>query len=377
MPPGGSAVPPAALSDAFPIFRQSMLEILFAALLVLAGLALAVWLGRSLRGDLKTMRQESGTQLAERSNAVDRRLQGLIETMDRRLSELDTKVDRRLDSASRTTTEIHERLGKVDQATVQMLDRAKDLARLEQALRPPKARGGFGEHLLGNLLADTFPQDKYSLQHGFRGGERVDAVIRLDRALVPIDAKFPLDNFQRLVEADGEPERELFKKAFSRDVKGHVDAIASKYIRPDEGTYEFALMYLPAEAVYYELVCGRLGSDSSPLTYALERKVIPVSPATLHAYLLVIVLGFKGLQIEAHAREVMTYCAQLGKDFTRFKDDFDLVGTHLGRAHGKFGDAEKRLSRFETKLERAGEIDESELGLASAPTELPRAADAA
>src|SRR6185503_16148838 len=259
------------------------------------------WLARALRD----LRADWSSQLSERNAEVDRRLVGVTETMDRRLGELDTKVDRRLENASHTANKIHERLGKVDEATTQMLDRAKDLARLEQALRPPKARGGFGELLLGNLLADTFPRDKYELQYGFRSGERVDAVIRLDRSLVPVDAKFPLDNFNRLIEAEDEAGRELHGKQFVRDVKAHVDAIADKYIRPDEGTYEFALMYLPAEAVYYELVCNRLGGETGPLGYALERKVIPVSPSTLHAYLLVILLGFKGLQIEEHAREVM------------------------------------------------------------------------
>ena len=129
---------------------------------------------------------------------MDRRLGELDGKVDRRLSDLDTKVDRRMESASQTSQKIHERLGKVGEATDQMLERAKDLARLEQALRPPKARGGFGEYLLGTLLADIFPPDKYELQYGFRGGERVDAVIRIDRSLVPVDAKFPLDNFQRI-----------------------------------------------------------------------------------------------------------------------------------------------------------------------------------
>jgi DNA recombination protein RmuC len=135
-------------------------------------------------------------------------------------------------------------------------------------------------------------------------------------------------------------------------------------------------MYLPAEAVYYELVCNRLGGETGPLGYALERKVIPVSPSTLHAYLLVILLGFKGLQIEEHAKEVMAYCAQLGKDFTRFKDDFELVGTHIGRAQSKYAEAEKRLGRFETKLERAAD-SELEPSEADAVQELPRALDAA
>ena len=307
--------------------------IVLVAILVLAAVAaLAAWLKKELTDLRATSGQQLSAQLSERNADVDRRLANVVETMDRRLGDFDRRVDHRLESAARTATAIHQQLGKIGETNTQMLDRAKDLARLEQALRPPKARGGFGELLLGNLLADTFPRDKYELQYGFRSGERVDAVIRLDRSLVPVDAKFPLDNFNRLIEAEDDTARDQHAKQFVRDVKAHVDAIADKYIRPDEGTYEFALMYLPAEAVYYELVCNRLGGETGPLGYALERKVIPVSPSTLHAYLLVILLGFKGLQIEEHAKEVMAYCAQLGKDFTRFKDDFELVGTHIGRS---------------------------------------------
>jgi DNA recombination protein RmuC len=132
-------------------------------------------------------------------------------------------------------------------------------------------------------------------------------------------------------------------------------------------------MYLPSEAIYYELVCGKTGAL---LAYAHEKRVLPVSPTTLTAYLQVVVLGLKGLQIEQHAHEVMAYCAQLQKDFGRFKEDFDLVGTHLGRAHSSFGKAEKRLDRFETKLEQAAdsrELDEA----GDVVAELPRAADAA
>jgi DNA recombination protein RmuC len=330
--------------------------------------ALAYWLPRAL----STLRVDSAAQLAERNAEMERRLQGLNETMDRRLAQLDTKVDHRLESASKTTTQVHERLVKLDEANAQMLERAKELSRLEHALRPPKARGGFGELMLENLLRDRLPATAYSLQYGFKSGERVDAVIRVG-SLVPIDAKFPLDNFARLAEAQDTAERELHEKAFARDVKGHIDAIASKYIRPDEGTYEFAFMYLPSEAVYYELACGKTGEL---LKYAHERQIVPVSPSTFTAYLQMIVLGLKGMQIEEHAQEVMAYCAQLQKDFGRFKEDFDLVGTHLGRAQTKFVDADKRLDKFETKLDQAA--DSRELDAAGdVVAELPRAADAA
>jgi DNA recombination protein RmuC len=348
-----------------------MPDVALVLLLALAVTGALAWLARTLRGELGSLRTQWSSELAERSGEVDRRLRGVNETIDRRLAELDTKVDRRLDSASKQTNEIHRQLGEVGQATAQLAEQAKGLTQLQQILRPPKARGGFGELMLEQLLRDRLPATAYSLQYGFAGGQRVDAVIRVDR-LVPIDAKFPLDNFERMLDASDDAERQLHEKAFGRDVKGHVDAIASKYIRPDESTYDFAFMYFPSEAIYYELACGKTGAL---LAYAQERRVFPVSPTTLTAYLQVIVLGLKGLQIEQHAQEVMAYCAQLQKDFEKFKEDFDLVGTHLGRAHGKFAEAEKRLDRFETRLERASDERDDELVLEA--SEPPRALDAA
>jgi DNA recombination protein RmuC len=337
--------------------------------LILAGVALL--------GGLVLVLARAGRVLLERG------LGGIEEKLAGRLAELDARFDRRFEgldgrllssqqNAGQTATQIVEKLGKLDGTAAQMLARANDLARLEHALRPPKARGGFGELLLANLLRDALPADAYSLQYTFRSGERVDAVIKVDR-LVPVDAKFPLDNFERLVEATDDGERQLAEKAFARDVKIHVDAIASKYVRPAEGTYEFAFMYLPSESVYYEVVCGKTGALYQ---YALERRVFPVSPSTFHAYLSVIVLGLKGLQVEHHAQEVIAYCAQLGKDFERFRADFDVVGKHLGNAQSKYGDAERKLERVEAGLERASDWQEA-VEPAADPAELPRALDAA
>jgi DNA recombination protein RmuC len=341
--------------------------LLIAALLALAGCLLGWWLPRVFA----SFQAQSSTQLTERNAEVDRRLQGVIETMDRRLSDLDRKVDSRLENASKTTSAIHERLGQVDKATTEMLARAKDLARLEQALRPPKARGGFGELLLENLLRDRLPPSAYRMQHTFDSGERVDAIVQVDRD-IPVDSKFPLDNYTRLVEAESDDERTLAERQFARDVKQHIDAIATKYIRPDEGTYDFAFMYIPVEAVYYELACGKTGAL---LSYAHERRVFPVSPTTFTAYLQVIALGLRGMQIEQHAHEVMAYVAELQRDFERFTDDFDKVGTHIGHAQSKYHEAAKRLDRFETKLERAAEERDELEG--ETVLELPGVADAA
>ena len=311
-----------------------------AVVLVVLVLALAaaggVVLMRLLRTELSAQRQETRDELAARSSEIGRRLEGL----DGRL--LSTQQ-----SAGQTATQIVDKIGELGRTSAQMLQRANDLARLEQALRPPKARGGVGELLLANVLRDSLPADAYELQHTFRSGERV-------------------------VNAGDDAERELHEKAFARDVKIHVDAIATKYVRPADGTFDFALMYLPSESIYYELVCGKTGGLYA---YALGKRVFPVSPSTFHAYLAIIVLGLRGLQIERHAQEVMAYCSQLGKDFDRFRQDFDVVGKHLGNAASKYSEADRRLERLETRLEQATEpaaLDEP-----AAAQELPRALDAA
>src|SRR5438067_9593289 len=348
-------------SDAISRVRRLMTFLATVIVLAAGGGAFAYWLSRVL-----------GRLLAARNAEMDGRLQAMTATMDRRLGELDTKVDRRLQDATKQTNALYKQLGAVGQATEQLAEQAKGLGQLQQILRPPKARGGFGELLLGQLLADRLPPTAYALQYGFAGGERVDAVIKVDR-IVPIDSKFPLDNFERMLAAGNDIERQQFEKLFARDVKSHVDAIASKYIRPDEGTYDFAFMYLPSEAIYYELACGKTGAL---LEYAHTKRVLPVSPTTLTAYLQVVVLGLRGLQIEQHAQEVMAYCAQLQKEFGKFKEDFELVGTHLDRAQKKFLESEKHLGKFETKLEQAAESP-AELEVPAEARELPRAVDAA
>src|SRR5690242_1552818 len=223
-----------------------MLGVIAILFVVLAAIAAgAVFLPRLLRGELGALQEKAASELSARNAEFELRLQGLEQSLNTRLA-----------ATSQTTTQIHERLGQMTRATTEMIDRAKELGKLEQALRPPKARGGFGELLLENLLRDRLPPDAYETQYGFKSGERVDAVIRIEK-LVPIDAKFPLDNFERMTDVDDEAERELHAKAFARDVKGHIDAVAQKYIKPAEGTYDFAFMYLPVEGIYYELVSGK------------------------------------------------------------------------------------------------------------------------
>jgi DNA recombination protein RmuC len=347
-----------------------VLVVIAVVLAALAALAVAgARLATALRGEIGGSLGQLDGSLGELESRLDRRLGELDAKVDRRLEGLDTRLLTTQRSAGETATQIAEKLARVEAGTRSMLERANDLKRLEQALRPPKARGGFGELLLANLLADMLPSNAYELQYGFASGERVDAVVRAEK-LLPVDAKFPLDNVHRVLDAEDDDQRLIARRALARDVKAHVDAIATKYVKPGEGTYDFAFMYLPAETVYYEIACGGTGELHQ---YAMSRRVFPVSPSTFHAYLAMIVIGLRGLQIERHAQDVMDYCGQLAKDFRRFKTDFDVIGKHIGNAQSKYGESQRWLDRFEERLERAADEDELEVAV----DEQLRAIDAA
>jgi len=244
----------------------------------------------------------------------------------------------------------------------------RDVASLQDILRAPKRRGGLGELWLADLLSQVLPVEHYTLQHTFRSGERVDAVVRLGQGLVPVDAKFPLEDFRRLLQATDDEERQRSRRAFIARVKKHVDDIAAKYIVPDEGTYDFALMYIPAENVYYETIVRdeELGGERSLSSHALERKVIPVSPSCFYAYLQAIVLGLRGLRIEDHARDVLAQLARIGGELGRFRDEFRILGKHLTNAAQTHATADRRLDRLAVRVAAIAGGDEPER-----PVELP------
>ena len=285
----------------------------------------------------------AGQQLAELTSQMNQRLTGL----DSSMRDTTGQVNTRLDSATRVIREVSVTMGELSKSSQQIFEVGKDIATLQQILKAPKLRG-----VIGQVVPDN-----YELQHRFQSGEIVDAVIRLGPKLVPIDAKFPLENFQRL-SAAGEAERKALRKRFITDVEKHVDAISKKYILPDEGTYDFALMYIPAENVYYETIIKDEPDEENLSAYAVARRVIPVSPNSLYAYLQAIVFGLRGLQIEKRAEEILSHLGRLQGDFGKFRDDFDTVGTHLKNAHNKYDDAVKRLSQLEGKLEISSALAE-------------------
>ncbi|MFQ5881308.1 MAG: DNA recombination protein RmuC [Candidatus Methylomirabilales bacterium] len=342
-----------------------ILLILGIGLVLVLGVGL-VLMARTLKGFQEGRTQQDPSilllqqEIAQFSTAVSQGLHQISTQVNQRLQEsalliqqAHQSIGERLDRAAAVVGEVQGSLGKLDEATRRMLEVGQDIASLQQILRPPQLRGGFGETLLEQLLSQILPADAFELQYAFRSGERVDAIIRLGSRLVPVDAKFPLENFRKMLEAaegGDEERRRIARKAFLKDVQNQVNEIAKRYILPDEGTLDFALMYIPAENVYYEVMVKDELEDSVR-AYAYERRVIPVSPNSFYAYLQTILLGLKGFRIEQNAREIMGLLGRLQVDLKKFRERFDLAGKHLTDAKNRFDEAAGALARFEAKLD--------------------------
>lgn len=294
------------------------------------------------------------SQLSQQQDAINAQLRGITDQVNRQLQNSSGEINRRLDNAARVIGDVQKNIGELSEASRRIFEVGKDIATLQEILQPPKLRGGLGEQFLGELLSQILPSEFFTLQYPFSSGERVDAVIRLGERLVPIDSKFPLDNFKRIIECKTDEEKKAAQKTFSRDVKKHIDDIASKYILPHEGTYDFALLYIPAENVYYETITKdeAFGEEKGILTYALKKRVIPVSPNSFFAYLQVIVLGLRGLKIEKDAHRILDSLSGLNKELESFQTEFQLVGRHINNAMNKYEEARRRLDKFGFKLEQ-------------------------
>ena len=335
-----------------------------ALLLAFVLLAAAWWISRAIRQALERARNDTALtllqnqvnavaqQTAQQAEALQAALRGFSGQIGQALDATRKGMDERLDGAARVIQGVSVKLGQLDEASKRIFDVGRDIAGLQEILRAPKLRGNIGELFLDELLGQILPADHYRMQHPFRDGQVVDAVIVLRSGMVPVDAKFPLDNFRQLVAAAGDEARAAARKLFARDVKKHVDAIAEKYIRTDEGTFDFALMYIPAENVYYETII-RYDDDKTDLrAYALQKKVIPVSPNLLYAYLMTVAMGLHGLQIEQKADQIRKNLQTICVGFQAFFDEWGTLGGHLQKAQGKYNEANGRLIKFQQQLEQ-------------------------
>ncbi len=283
--------------------------------------------------------------LQQTNQGISQRFDSLNASLTKNLQQSAQTMNERLDKAAQVVGDLREKVGQIHEV-------GKAASELVNILRAPKLRGGMGELFLGDLLAQILPPEHFALQHPFRSGEKVDAIIKIGSRVVPVDSKFPLENFKRVMDSASDAERVQARKKFNGDVKKHIDAIHDKYIRPDEGTYDFALMYIPAENVYYETIIkdDNAGSDRPLFSYALESRVIPVSPNSFYAYLQTILLGLKGMQVEQRAQEILSTLQRLRGDFEKVQENFRVLGTHLTNAQKQYGEAGKSLDKFDSKL---------------------------
>src|SRR5919106_1028408 len=302
--------------------------------------------------------------------ALSERLAITTGGLAQRLEGIDTRMSRTQSSNSDMARDIFESLGDLRSATNVVAEQAREFNVLADLLKAPKARGGLGEAMLVELLAQVLPPSAYAIQHRFRSGATVDAVVRAGGRIVCIDSKFPLSNYRRMCDADNEVERLDAERTFARDVDNHIKSIAAKYVVPDEDTLEFAVMYVPAEGVYSEVL--RLAHQRRPLfETAIEARVVPMSPLTLYGYLQTVLYGLRCLSVERGAEKILADCGRLQQDFARFAAEYETLGRHLGNARGKYEEGTRRLDRFRDKLDAMVEASE-ENGVSAEPDPLNR-----
>ena len=299
---------------------------------------------------LESIRQESkgnetlvawlknNQELLQKSNAeINRTLRGNTDA-----------ISQRLDKAAQVIGDLQKEAGQFSEI-------GRSMKELEQFLKSPKLRGNIGEEVLKDLIGQTFPKNSFFLQYAFRSGEKVDAVLKTDAGLLPIDSKFPLENFQRILKAENKGEEKRARSAFISDVRKHIKAISQKYILPEEGTMDFALMYIPSEAVFYEIV------NLTELTnFAKGLRVYPVSPSTLYAHLQTILLSFEGKKMEAKSKEVLQLLRALQKDYEKTEGAINVLGKHLQNAYNQMNNVVSGFNLLGQKLSSARNLSPGE-----------------
>ncbi|MHC5074463.1 MAG: DNA recombination protein RmuC [Planctomycetota bacterium] len=313
--------------------------------LVLMALILLIWLiaGKSGQSAAINLLQQQLEALKTAQDKTSENLQKSLQTGQ-------TSLNQNLLSSQKVLSQLGTQIGGLQKSSEHMLKLGDDVRRLQDILQHPKMRGQIGEWSLENLLSQVLPQASFNLQYTFKDGKIVDALVKLDDFNVPIDAKFPLPAFEAMIKAESEEERSKLRKQFQKDVTTHIDKIASSYIRPAEGTLDFAIMYIPAENVYYETIVKYESDSKNILQYALDKKVIPVSPNLLYAYLMTVVMGLHGMQIEKQAAEIRQNLNRLNASFADFVSNWDVLGKHLKNAYGQYDEGQKKLDRFGMNL---------------------------
>lgn len=275
----------------------------------------------------------------------------IIRTLDSKLGESTRSMQVQFSESAKIIRDVTDRLAKLDETNRQVVSFADQLQSLQDILKNPKQRGVLGEYYLETLLKNVLPPGRYQMQYPFKDGTIVDAVIFVQDKIIPIDSKFSLENYNRILDARDQEAREELEKAFRQDLKNRIDETA-KYVKPEEGTMEFAFMFIPAEAIYYDLLINKVGTVKTNtqdlIQYAFKDKhVIIVSPTSFLAYLQTVLQGLKALQIEESAKEIRKRVEALGKHLSSYEEYMKKLGTHLGTSVNMYNSAYKELGKID------------------------------
>ena len=275
-----------------------------------------------------------------------------LNSFSARIDVTNQAINERLDNAARVISAVNRELGTMSQIGSQ-------LSNFQEFLKSPKLRGGIGEQGLKDMLAQAFPHDLYKMQYQFRNGQIVDAIIKIEAGLIPIDAKFPLENFNRFLNAKSAEEKIEAKNKFRSDFRVHVNAIAKKYINPEEGTVDFAFMYLPSESVFFEVV----NSERDLFEYASRNKIIPSSPSTFFYYLRTIMLGLEGKRINEMSREIMKTLKTIKQESHKFGDNLGRLNKHLTNAKSTMDSVNSGYVSLAGKIDQVDTLESNQAKL--------------
>lgn len=276
----------------------------------------------------------------------------LTDRLDKNQEMMRDSLQKQFGASHRIISEVTQELTALKATNKRVVDVADDLKMLQNILQNPKQRGGLGEYYLESVLSNVMTTKNYETQYKFKDGEIVDAVIKLDKGrLLPIDSKFSLENYNRLIESSDKLERENLAKLFKNDLKNRIDE-TSKYIRPNENTLDYAFMFIPSEAIYYDLLVNKVGATNTSardlIEYAfIDKKVIIVSPTTLMAYLQTVLQGLKSLQIEEQAKDIQKRVGELGKHIAAHENYMQKLGSSLSTTVNHFNGAHNELKKMD------------------------------
>jgi DNA recombination protein RmuC len=312
---------------------------------------------------------------------LQQQIQDLARAMDTKLTEnsnhMHRSVETQLGESAKLIREVTTGLTKLDDTNKQVVSFAEELKQLQDILKNPKQRGVLGEYYLESVLRNVLPPNRYKMQYKFSDGEIVDAVIFLDKnKILPIDSKFSLENYNRLVAANDPAERERLEKIFKQDIKNRIDE-TSKYIRPGEDTMDFAFMFIPSEGVYYDLLVNQVGTVKASardlIEYAFrDKKVIIVSPTSFLAYLQTVMQGLRALEIEESAKEIRKRVIELDRHLNVYHDYFLKLGNSISTTVNHYNSAGKELRKVDKDIMR---VTGSSSGLDPAPVDRPALED--